>query len=133
MLAILAERKSARGVAAVRREVKDVLGLSEALGGLFVVAKADDFAGVADIDVVVVKGDAEGTFQTAGKNFALRSAAAVLRITQDDHLAGACVGREDVTIGRGSQKTHVLEPFRENIHLEALRNHWKKPVRPSYS
>src|SRR6266404_3108572 len=133
MLAILTEGQGARGVAAVRRKIEDVLGLSEALGGLLVVAEADDFAGVADIDVVVVKRDAEGAFKTADKDFPLRSAAGMLRVTQDDHLAGAGIGREDVTIGRGSQKTHVLELFRENIRLEALWNRWKKPVRPFYS
>src|SRR6267143_2069528 len=133
MLAILTEGQGARGVAAVPREIEDVLGLSQALGGLLVVAEADDFAGVDDIDAVVMKGDAEGAFKTVDKNFALRSAAGMLRVTQDDHLAGAGIGREDVTIGRGSQKTHVLELLREYIHLKTRRDRGEKTLCRPYS
>src|SRR5579859_1766114 len=133
MLAVFAERQGARGVPAVGRQIEDVLGISCAFGGLLVVVEADYFAGVADVDVIIVKGNAKRAFEISGKNLAQRSAAGVLRVAEDDHFAGAGVRGEDVAIWRGGEKAHVLELLSEYVHLETRRNLWKKSVRPLHS
>src|SRR5579859_1791709 len=67
MLAVFAERQGARGVPAVGRQIEDVLGIACAFGGLLVVVEADYFASVADVDVIIVKGNAKRAFEISGK------------------------------------------------------------------
>src|SRR6516225_2124185 len=111
------------------RKVKDVLGFALAFRGLLVVTEAHDCPGVGDIDVVVMKGDAEWPLQAGCKNVALLRGATMLWVAQHQDFICTRFGNKNVAVRRGSQKTRVFELLGKDADVKAVGNRRQKTLR----
>lgn len=80
--------------------------------------KSHHFVGIADVNVVVVKGNPKGPLQSLCKSFCLRGNASMLWIAQNVDLSCPCIGKKNVTIGRHRQKSRNLEILGEYADME---------------
>jgi hypothetical protein len=83
---------------AAARKVHQFFGFAQALGRLGVKLVAQDGIRVTDIDVIIVKDDAERLVEPAEKCFALLRAPRVLRIAKDVDRAAVRVGEKNVAV-----------------------------------
>src|ERR1035438_9337767 len=127
MLPILGEDHVAGPVAAagelgVAGNVRDDgLGRAGRMQVTRVVGKALHRSGVSNVNVLRIVGgiesDAEGVVQAAGEGGNLGGLAIATDAAQDDDLAGAGVGEEEVAVGRGHDQARLGESATTADHV----------------
>src|SRR4029077_17359802 len=77
---------------------------------------------VADVNVIVVKRDAEDSCCAGRKNCSFLSAAGMVWIAKDDDLGCSVFRQEDISIRGHREQQSTLEISREYIDLKARGN-----------
>jgi hypothetical protein len=93
-----------------------------ARGGCGIVLEANEFGRVADVDVVVVEGDAEDAALTSGEDFLVLGLPCISPIAKDVNFSSAGLGDKDVAAGGHGKPAGRFEAFGKDRDFETRGN-----------
>src|SRR5882724_7954870 len=127
VFAILGENHGT-GVVPTAGQIKQRLRFPEPLRGLWIVLEADELLHGADVNIVIVKSNAERPGQSGSELLPGLRPTAILRISQDIDVSGAGVGHENVVIGSNDQPTWSLKSGCKNVYFKSGGNGGKESL-----
>src|SRR6266849_437044 len=125
MFPLRGKRQRSRAMAA-RWQVQKVFLFTQPLGGLGVIAKPYDFVHVSNVDIVLVKDDAEWLLLPIHENLTFLCRSSVLRVAHHDDFSRPGISEKNVSVGSNRQPAWILEIRGEYIHAKTLRHGGQK-------